>query len=189
MRNTSELRAEILAAARAEFAQHGLAGARIDRIARGAHASKERLYAHFGDKETLFKEVLAVDGAEFYRSVTLRHEAVQEFVGDIYDLARSHPEHLRMITWARLEGFPLGPPEFEGRPASEQAVQAIEAAQAAGRVDTAWRPEDLIVMLFSIGLSWAHLPHPDAVTDDPAVLAHRRAVAVDAAGRLVATRP
>ena len=51
----------ILAAARAEFAHYGLAGARIDRIARTAQASKERLYAHFGDKETLFREVLAAD--------------------------------------------------------------------------------------------------------------------------------
>jgi AcrR family transcriptional regulator len=188
VRNTTELRTEILAAARAEFAQHGLAGARVDRIARAAHASKERLYAHFGDKETLFREVLAADGAEFYRSVTLRPEAVDEFVGDIYDLACRRPEHLRMITWAQLEGFALGPPEFEGRPVSDQTVQAIEAAQSAGHVDPAWRPEDLIVMLFAIGLSWAHLPHPDAVTDDSATLAHRRAVAVDAAGRLIAMR-
>src|SRR5690348_70553 len=32
VRNTTELRGEILAAARAEFAQYGLAGARVDRI-------------------------------------------------------------------------------------------------------------------------------------------------------------
>lgn len=189
MRNTSELRAEILAAARAEFAQHGLAGARVDRIARAAQASKERLYAHFGDKETLFREVLAADAAEFYRSVTLRPDAVDEFVGDIYDLACRRPEHLRMITWAQLEGFALGPPEFDGQPAPDHAIAAIEAAQADGRVDSAWQPGDLIVLLFAIGLAWAQLPHPDAITDDPDVLSHRRAVAVDAAGRLIAARP
>ena len=60
MRTTTELRDEILTAARAEFAQYGLAGARIDRIARSASASKERLYAHFGDKETLFRDVVAM---------------------------------------------------------------------------------------------------------------------------------
>lgn len=189
MRTTTELRTEILAAARAEFAQHGLAGARIDRIARAAHASKERLYAHFGDKETLFREVLAADATEFYSSVTLRPEAVDEFVGDIYDLACRRPEHLRMITWAQLEGFALGPPELDGRPVPDQAIAAIAAAQAAGQVDPAWRPDDLIVLLFAIGLAWARLPHPDAVTDDPEILAHRRAVAVDAAGRLISRSP
>jgi AcrR family transcriptional regulator len=189
VRTTTELRTEILAAARTEFAQHGLAGARIDRIARAAHASKERLYAHFGDKETLFREVLAADAAEFYRSVTLRPEAVEEFVGGIFDLACREPAHLRMITWAQLEGFALGPPEVEGQPFPDQAMLAIEVAQDAGHVDSAWRPDDLIVLLFAIGLSWAHSPHPDAATDDPAILAHRRAVAVDAARRLIATRP
>ncbi len=188
MRTTTELRSAILAAARAEFARCGLAGARIDRIAKEAKASKERLYAHFGDKETLFREVFVGDGREFFASVTLRPEAVAEFVGEIYDLACRRPEHLRMITWAKLEGFDLGAPEFDGEPMPGQAVAAIETAQAAGHVDPAWRPEDLIVLLFSTGLAWAHLPHPGAVTDDPETIAHRRAVAVDAAVRLIAER-
>jgi AcrR family transcriptional regulator len=188
VRNTTELRGEILVAARAEFAQYGLAGARIDRIARAARASKERLYAHFGDKETLFREVVAADGAEFVSAVTLRPDAVAEFVGDIYDLACRRPEHLRMIDWARLEGFNLGEPLLDGQHIPAQAVVAIEAAQAGGHVDPAWRPFDLIVLLFAIGLAWAHLPHPDAMTDDAAVIAQRRAAAVEAASRITATR-
>src|SRR5882724_2004178 len=76
VRNTAELRGEILEAARAEFASYGLAGARIDRIARTANASKERLYAHFGDKETLFREVVAADSAEFFRAISLRRKNV-----------------------------------------------------------------------------------------------------------------
>jgi AcrR family transcriptional regulator len=87
VRTTSELRDTILSAARSEFAQYGLAGARIDRIAKAADASKERLYAHFGDKEALFRSVVAADAAEFFAAVTLRPDAVPEFVGDIYDLA------------------------------------------------------------------------------------------------------
>ena len=113
MRTTNELRDEILAAARAEFAQYGLAGARIDRIAKGANASKERLYAHFGDKEALFRDVVATDSKEFFAAVELRADAVPEFVGEIFDLAQSRPEHLRMITWAKLEGFPLDKPEID----------------------------------------------------------------------------
>lgn len=187
MRSTSELRDTILSAARSEFAQYGLAGARIDRIARVAEASKERLYAHFGDKESLFRSVVAADGAEFFASVRVRPEAVPEFVGDIYDLACRRPEHLRMITWAHLEGLALDPPpadQWDSVPLRD--IRAIEEAQAAGYVDSAWRPMELLVLLFGVGLAWAQSPHPDARSGDPEVVAQRRADVVEAARRIVA---
>ncbi len=177
----------ILAAARAEFAQYGLAGARIDRIARTAQASKERLYAHFSDKETLFREVLAADSAEFFRAIGLRRGTVPDFVGDVYDVARDHPEHLRMITWARLEGFPLDEPHADGEPVFAGTIAAIEAAQAAGHVDRVWEPADLIALLLGIAMAWANSPDPRAMTDDPGTVARRRASGVEAARRIIAT--
>ncbi len=189
MRSTTELREQILAAARAEFAGYGLAGSRIDRIAKNAQASKERLYAHFGDKDALFREVLAVDAQTYFSAVRVDPERVAEFVGEIYDLARSHPELLRMITWARLEGLSLLDPRDDADSAPAQAVARIEEAQAAGRVDGAWVPADLLALLLATGLAWAQSPHPDARTDDPAVVAARRAAAVEAAERIVAPRP
>ena len=51
-------RREILDAAFAEFAASGYAGASMGAIARRARASKETLYAWFGDKETLFNTLL-----------------------------------------------------------------------------------------------------------------------------------
>ncbi|WP_292989802.1 TetR family transcriptional regulator [Mycobacterium sp.] len=187
MRTTTELRDSILAAARSEFAQYGLAGARIDRIAKAASASKERLYAHFTDKEALFRGVVAIDMAEFFAAVTLRGDAVPEFVGDIYDLASRRPEHLRMMTWANLEGLALEPPRIEGiESVALRDVAVIEAAQAAGDVDASWNPMDLLVLLFGVGLAWAQSPHPDASAADPAVVAARRAAAVEAARRIVA---
>ena len=185
MRTTTELRDEILAAARAEFAQYGLAGARIDRIARAASASKERLYAHFGDKEALFREVVAADSAEFFRAVVLRPDAVPEFVGDVFDLAQSRPEHLRMITWAHLEGFPLDQPEVNAERVPDQAIAALERAQSEGHVDPAWEPQQLLVLLFAIGLGWAHWPDPGTATTDTGVIARRRATVVEAAARVV----
>jgi AcrR family transcriptional regulator len=187
VRTTDELRDTILSAARSEFAQYGLAGARIDRIAKAAEASKERLYAHFGDKESLFRGVVAADAAEFFAAVTLRPDAIPEFVGDIFDLACRRPEHLRMITWASLEGFALDPPSIEDRESiAARDIATIEAAQAAGHVDTSWRPMDLLVLLFGVALAWAQSPHPDAVTADPAIVAARRAASVEAARRIVA---
>jgi AcrR family transcriptional regulator len=194
VRNATELRGEILSAARTEFAAYGLAGARIDRIARAAEASKERLYAHFGDKETLFREVVLADGSEFFAAVTLRPDAVPEFVGDIFDLAQSHPEHLRMITWARLEGVQLELPADDladddtDPPNPAHAVTAIKAAQASGFIDPDFDPEKLLVVLFSIGLAWANWPDPRATTSDESELAQRRAAAVEAARRAVTAR-
>jgi len=53
-----ESRAAILQAAAYEFAEHGIAGARTDSIAREAHVNKALLYYYFKDKETLYGAVL-----------------------------------------------------------------------------------------------------------------------------------
>ncbi len=186
MRSTTELRDQILTAARAEFARHGLAGSRIDRIATAAHASKERLYAHFGDKEALFREVLAADAQAYFAAVDVHPHDPAAFAGDVYDLGRHHPETLRMLTWARLEGLDLQPPLVEGESPIDRACAAIEAAQADGRIDPSWVPADLLVLLVGIGLAWVQSPPSETDTDDPAVHAARRATAVRAAARVIA---
>lgn len=49
---------DILAVARAEFAQNGLSGARVDEIAAKTATSKRMIYYYFGDKEGLYCAVL-----------------------------------------------------------------------------------------------------------------------------------
>ena len=51
-------RAKILAAAKDEFAQHGQAGARVDRIAQQAGVNKAMLYYHFQSKDNLYRETV-----------------------------------------------------------------------------------------------------------------------------------
>lgn len=57
-RKPDATRRRILAAATAEFAAKGLAGARVDGIAARALVSKRMLYHYFGDKEALWLAVL-----------------------------------------------------------------------------------------------------------------------------------
>ena len=58
MRNAEATRERILDAATAEFSAHGIAGARVDRIARTAGCNKNLIYIYFENKETLFTTVL-----------------------------------------------------------------------------------------------------------------------------------
>ncbi|HKW54504.1 MAG TPA: TetR/AcrR family transcriptional regulator [Stellaceae bacterium] len=57
-RQPAATRRNILAAAIAEFAAAGLAGARVDEIARRAGVGKRMLYHYFGNKEALWLTVL-----------------------------------------------------------------------------------------------------------------------------------
>lgn len=64
-RDPQLMRALILTAARDEFVEHGLSGARVDRIATRAQAAKNLIYYYFGDKEALFLAVIE----EIYRDM------------------------------------------------------------------------------------------------------------------------
>ena len=51
-------RDRLLAAAAAEFASRGFAGANVDRIARAARVNKAMIYYHFKSKAALYREIL-----------------------------------------------------------------------------------------------------------------------------------
>lgn len=57
-RDAEAARADILAAALTEFAEHGYGGARIDRIAAASGMSKPMIYSYFGDKDDLYAAAL-----------------------------------------------------------------------------------------------------------------------------------
>ena len=57
-RDPAKNQERILKAATAEFARHGLGGARVDRIAERAGANKRMLYYYYGNKEALFLAVM-----------------------------------------------------------------------------------------------------------------------------------
>lgn len=57
-RQPKSTKARILRAARDEFAQRGLEGARVDRIAERSEANKRMIYHYFENKDGLYKTVL-----------------------------------------------------------------------------------------------------------------------------------
>lgn len=96
-------RERILAAAKAEFAEYGTAGARINRIAAAAHASKDRLYAYFPGKSELYAAVTEQWTAQTTAETRLRAEDLPGYVGRLFDHFLEHPENARLQAWADLE--------------------------------------------------------------------------------------
>lgn len=180
---TTDVRARVLLAARAEFAAYGLAGARIDRIAKAAAASKERLYAHFTEKTALFQAVLDANVAEFNEAMILDPGDVPAFVGHVFDHTHEHPDVLRMLTWARLEGLQYDVPSPS--PKAAGMLAAIREAQELGTVDPAWVPQELLTLLFGLANAWAQAPLMAHEHAAGSTLRSHRTAAVEAARRMV----
>lgn len=101
----------ILAAAGEVFAEKGLAGARIDAIARAAGVNKQRIYAYFGSKEALYREVLLkVYGAAAANEALMGLGAadIPRMTGVIlntfFDFHARHPQFWRLLSWENLNG-------------------------------------------------------------------------------------
>src|SRR5579864_5516824 len=99
-----ESRAAILKAAAHEFAQHGIAGARTDAIAREARVNKALLYYYFKDKETLYGAVLD-DAFSGLKSAVFRvldsdlppGEKIMAYAGAYFDFIASNQLYPRLM--------------------------------------------------------------------------------------------
>src|SRR5256885_14133973 len=87
----------ILAAAAAEFAERGFAGARVDRIARRARVNKAMLYYYFRSKQELYRTLLRqVFGQAAQRMQAIAaaeaspHHKPDRIVSGIAQLLRDH---------------------------------------------------------------------------------------------------
>jgi AcrR family transcriptional regulator len=182
----------VLAAALDEFARHGVAGARVDRIARAAKTSKERVYAYFRSKEELYAAVAADQLRQVMDSAPLDPADLPSYVGELFDFYAEHPDMLRLVGWSRLEPNEnlagLGEP---GAASLRAKLAAIEQGQRDGLLDDAFAPIDVLLLIVHLSMGWWSAVEFHTLEDptDPDVLAHRRAAAVLAAERLFGSRP
>ena len=105
-----ESRASILQAAVAEFADHGIAGARTDAIARAANVNKALLYYYFKDKDALYEAVLdhVFSGLRARVMPVLESELpprqkMLAYVGAYFDYIAANPRFPRVVQseWIR----------------------------------------------------------------------------------------
>lgn len=98
IRDAEASKVRILAAARDEFCELGLAGARVDDIADRAEINKRMLYHYFGDKEGLYRAVLE----DSYREIREGEQAL--------DLSNWSPDHgMRHLTTFTFRHFETHP--------------------------------------------------------------------------------
>ena len=93
----------IIESAAEEFAQHGLAGARVDRIAERAEANKQRIYAYFGGKDALFDQVVAARILDLVDAVPFGADDLPGYATRLFDFTIGHPELVRLLLWHTLE--------------------------------------------------------------------------------------
>lgn len=94
----------ILAAAVAEFAEHGLSGARVDAIAARANTTVRMIYHYFGSKDGLYVAALEeaygdMRGAEQELGVERMPpiEGIRRMVEFVFDYQETHPEFTRLV--------------------------------------------------------------------------------------------
>ncbi len=180
-------RARIVAAARTEFAAYGLAGARVDRISANASASKERLYAYFGDKESLFAAAVADGFARFADAVPFTVDDLGQFAARVYRHLCSEPEEHRILLWAQLQQAScLQGDDTIGGVLDARAAEVAQA-QRNGTLNADVAAEDLMTLLFGIVSAWLTTPGQMAVSSD-AELDRRCRVIESAVRRLCEVR-
>jgi AcrR family transcriptional regulator len=181
VRDKEASKARLLEAATAEFAGHGIAGARVDRIAENARVNKSQLYAYYGNKERLFDTVFELHLDDIANRVPMDGRDLPGYVVRLYDFYLDRPMVVRLATWARLERMPTG---WLGNAALASAmVASIEEAQNDGALTVRFSAEEIYQLAIGISMTWS----PASVTTaaariEPAeVHARRRKVLYDTA--------
>ncbi|GHA56390.1 TetR family transcriptional regulator [Streptomyces tendae] len=191
--STDSTRQRIVAAAKEEFARHGIAGARVDRIAKQARTSKERVYAYFRSKEALYAHVAERETTALIEATQLDPADLPGYAGILFDHFTARPDHYRLITWGRLElAESTDDTESADGTSPLQATIAgkldkLRDAQRVGLLDPAWDPVDVLALINQIAMTWAGQPEIAAAAADQAVdpsVTARRAALVTAVERM-----
>ncbi|UJW31182.1 TetR family transcriptional regulator [Saccharothrix sp. AJ9571] len=180
-------RQRILDVATREFAEHGIAGARIERIVAAARTNKAQLYAYFGNKEGLFDAIFAGSLERIVNVVPIDAADLADWAVRLYDEYLRRPDLIRLATWARLERQPTGHLVDDPDRLDEGKLRSIAEAQAAGLI-RAGDPFDLMAMVIALSMAWSPVSNVYAATAGEPAEAHerRRALLRDSVRRVVA---
>jgi AcrR family transcriptional regulator len=155
--------ADILDVATREFADKGLAGARIDAIAEAMRTSKRMIYYYFGSKEGLYLAVLE----ESYRRIRAieseahlddlaPEDALRRLVGHTVDYQWAHPEFVRLVQGENINrAHALAQSKMIRKlnvPAIDGLKRVLERGQQAGVFRAAIDPVDLHMSISALSV-------------------------------------
>ncbi|GAA4375117.1 TetR/AcrR family transcriptional regulator [Agromyces bauzanensis] len=175
-------RARLLDAAYEEFVAFGLAGARVERIAKAATANKQAIYAYFGSKDALFDAVLDTRLQVLADLVPFRPDDLPEYIGALFDQLCLDPGLLRLTQWKALERSDASE--------SEREAHSEKATALADVLGIGLEPAvDLMMIVLAVGQAWL-LTSPalrNPVGNNEAARRRRHRASVIAAVRAVAS--
>ncbi|MGN6445243.1 TetR family transcriptional regulator [Amnibacterium sp.] len=172
----SRTRARILQAARAEFAAAGFGGGRVERIAARAGSNKERIYAYFGDKRSLFAAAVASAVEELGGVAVAGPDGLGGWAERLFDFMAAHPDTLRLLRWAHLESDAPAEEADERLAELPRPEDAVARWQQQGLVSARWDPHDLVVLVLGLCEVFHTPPYRPGEPGAAAVDARRRAL-------------
>ena len=155
--------ADILDVATREFADKGLAGARIDVIAEAMRTSKRMIYYYFGSKEGLYVRVLEEAYRRMREIESDLHlddlppvDALRKLVGFTVDYQLAHPDFIRLVMNENMHrGSYLARSEVIQNlnvPAIEGLRRVLERGLADGVFRTGIDPVDLHMSISALSV-------------------------------------
>jgi AcrR family transcriptional regulator len=166
LRDADRSQSTILAAARDEFAEYGLGGARMDRIAERAGLNKRLIYYYFEDKEKLFQAVLEQAYRHIREEEAALHlaelepaTAVRRLIEFTWNYYLAHPEFLTLLNSANLHKARHLADSQSAREVNYPLVETLAAVLERGRRAGVFRGGvDPVQLYVSIaGLSYFYL--------------------------------
>jgi AcrR family transcriptional regulator len=166
LRDADRSQSTILAAARDEFAEYGLGGARMDRIAERAGLNKRLIYYYFEDKEKLFQAVLEQAYRQIREEEAALHlaelepvTAVRRLIEFTWNYYLAHPEFLTLLNSANLHKARHLVESRRARELNSPLVETLAAVLERGRRDGIFRGGVDPVQLYTsiAGLSYFYL--------------------------------
>ncbi len=176
---------QLLDAAMREFSAHGIAGARVDQIAKAAGVSAGLVYTYFGSKDDLFAAVFDDIVDDTLTSTPITPHDLAEYAGRLFDRYEAQPEVQRFVNWYRLEAASSAPLHAASLASMVAKTKAIQAAQDAGELTRLLSAVDLLGVVLQLSSIWDNAtPEYSSLVADHSRAA-RRAVITDSVAALL----
>ncbi len=198
-------KADIVAVAMEEFAENGLAGARVDAIADRTRTSKRMIYYYFSSKEGLYRAVLeqAYNGIRTRETQThLRdlppREALRRLVEITFDYDEGHHGFIRLIAVENIHYAEHLKKLTSIRGINVSAIDTVEDILARGRAAGIFRADinafDLHLLISSFCFFRVSNRHTVGAIfkrdlSEPRTLARHKRLIVETVERLVLLKP